>query len=168
MVQNVSAQRFFTLIFLYFIKTTNLCWKYYNHKKKQQELPPPPDPSKIDNYKNFDELCKRVTKLSLKSYWKINCSNTVHLFKTDPIYENPVLDIFVSDTFNFIIRVFARCLHTDHEINKNYNTSVNNITVLDLVKVLSNYRVCEGIKNQQILSYCNQHVAFKKIWPLRE
>ena len=133
MVQNVSAQRFFTLIFLYFIKTTNLCWKYYNHKKKQQELPPPPDPSKIDNYKNFDELCKRVTKLSLKSYWKINCSNTVHLFKTDPIYENPVLDIFVSDTFNFIIRVFARCQHTDHEINKNYNSSVNNITVSDLL-----------------------------------
>ena len=96
---------------------------------KKQELPPPPDPSKIDYYKNFDELWKRVTKLSLPSYWKINCSNTVHLYKSDPIYENPVLDIFVSDTFNFIIRVFAWCLPTDHEIYKNYNSSFKNITV---------------------------------------
>ena len=67
----------------------------------------PPDFSKIVWYKNFDELSKCITKLSLLSYWKINCGNTVHLYKIDPIYENPVLDIFVSDTFNFIIQVFA-------------------------------------------------------------
>ena len=57
-----------------------------------------------------------VTKLNLLSYWKSNCSNTVHLYKTDPMYENPVLDIFVTDTFNFIIQVSARCLPTDDEI----------------------------------------------------
>ena len=70
---------------------------------KKQELPLPPDLSKIDYYKNSDELCKHVTKLSLLSHWKINCSNTVQLYKTDPIYENPVVDIFVGDFFNFII-----------------------------------------------------------------
>ena len=31
-----------------------------------------------------------------------------------------------------------------------------------LVRVLWNYRVCEGIWNQQVLSYCNQHVVLKK------
>ena len=74
--------------------------------------------------------------------------NTVHLYKTDPIYENLALDIFVSDTFNFIIPVFARCLPTDHEIYKNYNSAVNIVLVSNLLKLLSNYRVCEGIKNQ--------------------
>ena len=116
----------------------------------------------MDNYKDFDELCKRVTKLSLPSYWKIKYSNAIHLYKTDPIYEDPGLDIFVSDTFNFIMRVFARCLPTDHEIYKNDNSSVNNITALNLVKVLSNYRACERIKSQQVFSYCNQHVVLKK------
>ena len=76
-----------------------------------------------------------------------------------------MLDIFVSDIFNFIIRVFALCLPTDHEIYKNFNSSVKNITVSNLVKVLSNYRVCEGIKNRKVISSCNQHVAFKKIDP---
>ena len=33
------------------------------------------------------------------------------------------------------------------------------------MKVLSNYRVCEAIKNQQVSSCCNQHVVFKKIDP---
>ena len=87
------------------------------------------------------------------------------MYKTDPIYESLVLDIFVSGTFNFIIRVFARRLSTDHKIYKNYNSSVNNITVSNLVKVLTNYRVCEGIKNQQVLSYCNQYVVLKKLAP---
>ena len=85
------------------------------------------------------------------------------MHKTDTIYENPVLDIFDSDTFNFIILVLALCLPTDHEIYKNYKSLVKNITVSDLVKVLSNYRVCEEIKNQQVLSYCNKRVVLKKL-----
>ena len=85
------------------------------------------------------------------------------MHKTDTIYENPVLDIFDSDTFNFIILVLALCLPTDREIYKNYKSLVKNITVSDLVKVLSNYRVCEGIKNQQVLSYCNKRVVLKKL-----
>ena len=87
------------------------------------------------------------------------------MYKTDPIYGNPVLDIFVSDTFNFIIRVFAWCLPTDHESYENYNSSIQNITVSNLVKILSNYKVCETIRNQQVLSYCNQHVVLKKFDP---
>ena len=71
----------------------------------------------------------------------------------------------ISDTFNFIVQVFARCLPTDHEIYKNYNSSVKNITVSNLVKALSNYRVFERKKNQQVLSYCNQHVVLKKFDP---
>ena len=91
--------------------------------------------------------------------------NTVHLYKTDPIYENLALDVFVSDTFNFIIPVFARCLPSvsTHEMYKNYNSSVNIVIVSNLSNLLSNYRVCEGIKNQQVLSFCNQHVVFKEI-----
>ena len=96
---------------------------------------------------------------------KLIVVNAVHLYKIDPIHENPVLDIFISDTFNFIIRVFAWCLPTDHEIYKNFNSSVKNITVSNWVQVLSNYRACEGIKNKQVLSYCNQHVVLKKFDP---
>ena len=46
---------------------------------------------------------------------------------------------------------------------KNYNSSVNIVIVSNLSNLLSNYRVCEGIKNQQVLSFCNQHVVFKEI-----
>ena len=76
-----------------------------------------------------------------------------------------MLEILVSDTFNFTIRVLAWCLPINHEIYKSYNSSVKTITVSNLVKVLSNYRVCEAIKNQQVLSCCNQHVVFKKTDP---
>ena len=57
-------------------------------------------------YKNFDELCKRLTKLTLPQYGKITYCNIVRLYKIDPVHENPVLDIFVSDTFNFVIWIF--------------------------------------------------------------
>ena len=114
-------------------------------------------------YKNFDELYKRVTKLTLPQYGKINCCNIVRLYKIDPVHENPVFDIFVSDTFNFVIWVFEWCLPTYHWIYKNYNSSVKNFAVSNLMKVLSNfYRVCEEIKNQQVLSYCTQHFVFEK------
>ena len=81
---------------------------------KKQELPPPLDHSNIDFYKNFDELCKRIKKMSLPLHWKINCNNSLHLYKSDSIYENPMLDIFVSDTFNLIIQIFAWFLPTHH------------------------------------------------------
>ena len=104
------ANTFFTLIFQYFNKTTTLCWKYYY---KIQELPPPPDSSKIDYYKNLDELCKCIGKLSLPSNWKINCGNIIHLYK------------IVSDIFNCIIPVFACCLPTDYEIYDSYKSSIH-------------------------------------------
>ena len=104
------ANTFFTLIFQYFNKTTKLCWKYYY---KIQELPPPPDSSKIDYYKNLDELCKCIGKLSLPSNWKINCGNIMHLYK------------IVSDIFNCIIPVFACCLPTDYEIYDSYKSSIH-------------------------------------------
>lgn len=88
--------------------------------------------------------------MSLPSYLKINCSNTVHLHKINQIYENCKHDIIVSDKFNFIILVFAWCLPTIHEVYKNYNISVKTITVPNLVKVLSNYIVHERINNQQV------------------
>ena len=53
-------------------------------------------------------------------------------------------------------------MSTDYEIYKNYNSSVKNITVSILVRVLWNYRVYEGIRNQQVLSCCNQHVVLKE------
>ena len=89
MVQLVSSHRFFYLDFLVLHSTKPQTYAESITLKKQ-ELPPPPDPTKIDYYKNFDELCKRVTKLSLPSYWKINCSNIVHLYvmelKTNKFY----------------------------------------------------------------------------------
>ena len=134
-------------------KHQNLCWKYCFEKKTRIT-------TTSRSFKDWllqklwwvmETFMSYVTKLSLLSYWKINCSNTVHFFKTDPMYENTVLDIFVTDTFNFTIQVSGRCLPTDYEIYKNYNSSVNNIRVSNLVKMLSNNRVCEGIKNQQVL-----------------
>ena len=53
-------------------------------------------------------------------------------------------------------------MSTDYEIYKNYNSSVKNFTVSILVRVLWNYRVCEEIRNQQVLSCCNQHVVLKE------
>ena len=105
MVQFVCSQRFFLIWF--FSTSTKPRNSTESITLKNKNYHHPPDSSKIVWYKNFDELSKCITKLSLLSYWKINCGNTVHLYKIDPIYENPVLDIFVSDTFNFIIRVFA-------------------------------------------------------------
>ena len=42
---------------------------------KKQELPPPPDPSKTDNYKNFDELCKRVVNVLCKVEFTVTLEN---------------------------------------------------------------------------------------------
>ena len=65
------------------------------------------------------------------------------MFKIDSIYENPVLDIFVSGTFNFIIQVLASCLSTDHEIHKNYNLTVNNFRASNFMK---HYQTTEHVR----------------------
>ena len=61
--------------------------------------------------------------------------------------------------------MFSWCLPTDHEIYNVYNSSVKNITVSSLIKVLSNYNVCEGIKNDQVFSQCQQNIVLKKFIP---
>ena len=77
-----------------------------------------------DCYKDFEELCQRVSNLKLPPNWNIEFGTNLHIFKNDEIHEIPIFDLFFNNDLNFIIRVFTWCLPTDHEIYKRYKNSV--------------------------------------------
>ena len=120
-----------------------------------------------DCYKDFEELCQRVSNLKLPPNWNIEFGTNLHIFKNDEIHEIPIFDLFFNNDLNFIIRVFTWCLPTDHEIYKRYKNSVKKIFVSNLVKEIMQYHVCQGMKNENTFQYSDQHIIPKKCDPFK-
>ena len=79
------------------------------------ELPPPAESTNPHLCKRFDELFKVVANLNVSPNWRISFCNILHIFQKDEVHEIPLFDVYFSNKINFIIRVFAWCLPTDHD-----------------------------------------------------
>ena len=118
--------------------------------KKERNLPPPSSSNIVSPcYRDFEEFKKRIELLKLPSSWKIvNNYNVDIVFKYfDSVHTLPMYEVFTNDTLIFKIRYFSWLIPNNHEIYTNYSHSFNNITVSNLVKVLSNYNICSGIND---------------------
>ena len=119
--------------------------------KKEINLPPPSSSSNIVSpcYRDFEEFKKLIKLIKLPLSWKIvNNYNVDIVFKYfDSVHTLAMYEVFTNDTLIFKIRYFLWLIPNNHEIYTNYSHSFNNITVSNLVKVLSNYNMCSGIND---------------------
>ena len=72
-----------------------------------------------------------------------------HIFQKSKSYEISSMDIYVGEDLEFIIRVYSWCIPLDHEIYTKYKKTMKNITLSNLIKVISYYNICSGIKDDQ-------------------
>ena len=64
--------------------------------RKTSAPPPPPPPPKVDCYRSFEEIEKRVTKLHLSENWQINSSSDYYrILKHDIFHDTPIFDIYI-------------------------------------------------------------------------
>ena len=80
--------------------------------------------------------------------WQISDKEN-HIFQKSKSYEISSIDIYVGEDLEFIIRVFSWCIPLDHEIYTKYKKTMKNITLSNLIKVISYYNICSGIKDDQ-------------------
>ena len=99
-------------------------------------------------YKSYDEFKKRIASLKLPSSWEIVHNNDNIVFKyNDDIHHVPKYEIYTNDTLAFKIRYFLWMLPSNHEIYTTYSHSFQNVTVSNLITILTSYDVCNGISD---------------------
>ena len=106
-------------------------------------LPPP----ERDCYENFKDFVTRVKSLKTLADWRLTESNYTLLEKPSDKYAVPQYAIKIDEHLNFNIIVHGWKLPTNNTICTRYNSSMKNITIQDLIKELSSYKLCDGIGN---------------------
>ena len=115
-------------------------------------------------YKSYDEFKKRIASLKLPSSWEIVHNNGNIVFKfNDDIHSVPKYEIYTNDTLAFKIRYFLWMLPSNHEIYTNYSHSFQNVTVSNLITILTSYDVCNGISDVTAAASYIEHSVPKYI-----
>ena len=74
--------------------------------------------------------------------WQIS-DKQYHIFQKGKSYEISNTDMYISKDLEFIIHIFYWCIQLDHEIYIKCKKTSN------LIKVVSSYNICPGIKSKQ-------------------
>ena len=109
---------------------------------------PEKDDKPTDVYHSFQEFCQRISKLKLPVGWSINISEFAYIKNSDDIHDLPQFEIIVTLNLAFKIRTFGLFILPDHDIYTTYENSVKNVTLTNLIKVLSSYKLCTGFENE--------------------
>nr|XP_047126023.1 uncharacterized protein LOC124807751 [Hydra vulgaris] len=81
----------------------------------------------------------------LESWELVISKDLVKVFKLDNIHLQPQYEVYIQPSLLFTIRSFAWNLPDKHEIYSNYNKSVKNITLSNIITLLSTYSLCQGV-----------------------
>ena len=133
--------------FFYFTSYTNSRTSAESIAAKRQNLPTKEKPESA-YYADLHEFKKRISSLKLPDDWQISDKQN-HIFQKSKSYEISSVDIYVGEDLEFIIRVFSWSIPLDHEIYTKYKKTMKNITLSNLIKVISYYNICSGIKDEQ-------------------
>ena len=104
-------------------------------------------------YKSYDEFCTRINALKLHHEWKILPGKEfTQICKNDNKHSIPLFNIYVEENLRFTIRVFNWSITNGHKIYNQNRISLKNITLSNLISTITNYVVCTGITNSQIIN----------------
>ena len=96
-------------------------------------------------YADLHKFKKRISSLKLPNNWQISQKQN-HIFQKSKSYEISSKDIYVGEDLEFIIRVFFFCVPLDLEIYTKFKKAMKNITLSNLIEVISYYNTCSEIK----------------------
>ena len=99
-------------------------------------------------YASLHEFKKRISSLKLPNNWQISQKQN-HIFQKSKSYEISSKDIYVGEDLEFIIHVFFCCVPLDLEIYTKFKKAMKNITLSNLIEVISYYNICSEIKGDQ-------------------
>ena len=103
-------------------------------------------------YKSYDEFCTRINALKLHEWKILPGKEFTQIWKNDNKHSIPLFNIYVEENLRFTIRVFNWCITNDHKIYNQNRRSLKNITLSNLISTITNYVVCTGITNSQIIN----------------
>ena len=120
----------------------------------------------MECYRSFSEFLTRVPSLKLHD-WETSITSTIAYFNLkDDLHLVPKFEIYVDQHLSFTIRFFLWRLPNKHEIYSQYNGSLKNITLSNIIKTLLNYYVCTGLSNSFAGSFLEHSVP--KIFSLTQ
>ena len=99
-------------------------------------------------YKNLNDIIQRMNNLKSLENWNIEIAEgEIVLRKQSESYKTnvPELTITIDDGLGFTIKVFNYLIKEDHQVYKSYCRSMKNVTVSNLLKHISNHKVCKDI-----------------------
>lgn len=112
-----------------------------------------------DCYKSFDDFKTRVSCLKLNS-WQVSSptANYMSFYFYDQVHSVPNYEIYVDESLNFTIRCLLWSVPATHDLYKQYEQSVKNVTISSLISDLSSYKLCPGLLDK-FAGSCIEHIA---------
>ena len=139
-------------------------WCFNCHNKAPSAAPP--TPQKQIDIGLSNNLKKERANFIFQKTGKLTHHQTIIEFKkNDTNHDNPIFDIYIRNNLDFTIRAFAVSIPANHEIYMKFSKSMKNITLSNLAQEISQYGICEGIKNEKILQYTYQRSVTKTFIP---
>lgn len=99
-------------------------------------------------YKSYEDFKKRIELLKLPSSWDIvySANNNEVIFKYfDNLHSIAKYEIHTNESLIFKLRYFSWMIPEEHNIYLTYSSSFKNITVSNLIKIITGYHLCNGI-----------------------
>ena len=103
---------------------------------------PETDNKPTDVYHSFQEFCQWISKLKLSVGWILIFQNF------DNIHDLLQFEIYCGLEFTFKTKKFALLIQPGDDIYTTYKSSVKNITLTNLIKLLSSHKLCGGVENE--------------------
>ena len=126
-------------------------------QKKKDCLPlEPSQPVNVTCYKSYDEFKVKTNKLKLPGWQMTDHSNFMTFFHYDSVHSVPKFEIYVDEQLNFRARCYLWSLPATHDVYTNFQKSVKNITISNLMNIVSSYGFCPGLSHE-FSAACTQH-----------
>ena len=102
-------------------------------------------PAKGMSYKSFEEVKKRVAKLKLPCWQQDVAENQLTLKQFEDNAMIPKFQLVIDSELRYTLIVFGWSLLDDHIIYKEFERSLENVAVSNLVNRIEQFKLCKGV-----------------------
>ena len=101
-------------------------------------------------HKSFEEMCARSQNLKLPYCWTSETRENDCLFikRGDDSFELIKFEMYIDTSLNFTVRVYAWEIPENYMLYQIFASSMENVTISNLVCCLENSSLCSGFDNK--------------------
>ena len=116
-------------------------------------------------YKSYTEFKERLFKLKFNNWIIKESDEFMCISHSDTIHTIPKYEVYVTSSLAYVVRVFGWRIPDSHEICDSYKSSLNNITLSELIKRIEKQFICNGILHPEAVDLlCFQKHCIPKIY----